>query len=56
MNTPHFKLYALPHDGVTDLYRDREAKNLYARDPWHQYRVSKLRVIDGIYHYVEIIK
>lgn len=50
------KLYAHPHDGVTDLYRDKDKKSFYARDPWSQYRVSKVRVIDGIYRFVEIIK
>ncbi len=56
MNTPHFKLYAIPHDCVTDLYRDREMKQYYGTDLSCQYRKSKCRVINGIYHFVEIIK
>ena len=39
-NWPH-KLYAHPHDGVTDIYRDREMTKFYANDPWMQYRKSK---------------
>ena len=50
------KLYAHPHDGITDIYRDKEMKDFYCRDSYHQYRKSKVRVIDCFYHFVEIIK
>jgi hypothetical protein len=49
-------LYAYPHDGVTDIYRDKEKKEFFARDPWKQYRVSKVRTFNCWKYYVEIIK
>lgn len=49
-------LYAHPHDGVTDIYRDKEKKIFRCRDPWMQYRKSKARVFDGFWFWVEIVK
>lgn len=49
-------LYAYPHDGVTDIYRDKEKKEFFARDPWKQYRVSKVRTFNCWKYFVEIIK
>ena len=54
-NWPH-KLYAHPHDGVTDIYRDREMTKFVATDPWMQYRKSKARIFNNFWFWVEIIK
>ena len=54
-NWPH-KLYAHPHDGVTDIYRDREMTEFVATDPWMQYRKSKARIFNDFWFWVEIIK
>lgn len=49
-------LYAYPHDGATNIYRDKEKKEFFARDPWKQYRVSKVRTFNCCKFFVEIIK
>ena len=51
-----FKLYAYPHDGVTDIFRDREMTKFYCNDPWTQYRKSKARLFGGFWFWVEIVK
>ena len=51
-----FKLYAHPHDGVTDIFRDKEMTKFYCNDPWMQYRKSKARNFGGFWFWVEIIK
>ena len=54
-NWPH-KLYAYPHDGVTDIFRDKEMTKFYCNDTWMQYRKSKARIFNGFWFWVEIIK
>lgn len=49
-------LYAHPHGGVTDIYKDKEKKNFYCRDPWHQYRKSKARIFNCFWYWVQIIQ
>lgn len=39
-------LYAHPHDGVTDIYRDKEMTNFFCRDPFKEYRKSKERTFN----------
>ena len=51
-----FKLYANPHDGVTDIFCDREMTKFYCNDPWMQYRKSKARIFGGFWFWVEIVK
>ena len=51
-----YKLYAHPHDGVTDIYHDREMTEFVATDPWMQYRKSKARIFNDFWFWVEIIK
>lgn len=51
-----YKLYANPHDGVTDIYRDKEMTKFFAKDHWMQYRKSKARLFNGFWFWVEIIK
>lgn len=48
-------LYAHPHDGVTDIYRDKEMTNFYCRDPFKEYRKSKERTFNGYNYNVEIL-
>ena len=54
--TDYHKLYAHPHDGVTDIYRDKGKKIFFARDAYHQYRVSKVRTFNCWKYFVEIIR
>lgn len=49
------KLYAYPHDGVTDIYYDEEMKFFFCRDPYKQYRKSKKRTFNCFDYYVEIL-
>ena len=48
-------LYAHPHDGVTDIYRDKEMTNFYCRDPFKEYRKSKERTFNCSNYNVEIL-
>ena len=51
-----FKLYAHPHNGITDIFRDRKLTWFYCNDPWKQYRKSKARLLNGFWFWVEIVK
>lgn len=48
-------LYAHPHDGVTDIYRDKEMTNFFCRDPYKEYRKSKERTFNCYNYNVEIL-
>lgn len=48
------KLYAHPHDGVTDVYRDKEMTQFFTRDH-KQYRANKVRFFYSQTYWVEII-
>lgn len=49
-------LYAHPHNGVTDIYRDAEKTRFFCTDPWMQYRKSRARIFNGFWFWVEIVK
>ena len=49
-------LYAHPHNGVTDIYRDKEKSNFFCKDPWMQYRKTMARIFNGAWFWVVIIK
>ena len=48
--------YAKPHDGLTDLYKDKECTQFWVRDPWMQYKKSMPRIFNGAWFWIEIVK
>ena len=49
------KLYAVPYNHGTLLYRDKECTKFYADDPWYRHRKSKFYCYDGYWYHIIVL-